>query len=312
MDLSKRAMLVSVTIVNGGLLGERRDTKASELVTMTFSVAERRAKASKYLIDRQHPSVKRVVAAAQRVREVYYRYSLPWLDSSMRLLPVKAHDAFKKKIAEAEADLREAWEAYIRHYPALIAESERDLGELFDAGQYPSVKRIRDLFVFRVALWPMPEAGHFVAEIARDAAREARKTLEDEINRKLEIGTADLVQRSRETVQTFVDKLSAYKVVDDRPIGIFRDSLVTNCKDMGKLVRSLNVTDNVHIEQIALQMERLANISAEQLRGDDPLAEKLREEKVAEGSQILAKLSALDKIDEDVSDIMLKVADYMI
>lgn len=312
MNLAKSAMLVSVTIINGGLLGERKDTKASDLVTMTFSVADRRAKASKYLIDRQHKSVKRIVASAQRVREIYYRYSLPWLDSSMRLLPVKAHDVFKTKIAEAELDLRDAWEEYIRHYPALIAESERDLGELFDASQYPSVKRVRDLFVFRVHFWPVPEAGHFIADIARDAANEARQTLEAEINRKLEIGTADLVKRSRDVVETFVDKLSTYKVVDNRPIGIFRDSLLSNCKDMGELVRSLNVTANPHIEQVAIQMERLANVSAEMLRGDDPLSEKLRSEKISEGSQILAKLDAMDKIDEDVSDVLLKVADYML
>src|ERR1700732_2123689 len=96
-NLAKNAMLVSVSIINGGLLGERRDATASNLVQNTYGTADHRTKASKYLIDRKHKSVKQVVAASQRVREVSYRYSMPWGDDKSRLLPVKTADEFRSK-----------------------------------------------------------------------------------------------------------------------------------------------------------------------------------------------------------------------
>src|SRR6266705_7075627 len=137
MQLAKSAMLVSVSIVNGGLLGERRDNVASLLVENTYSVAHRRTKASKYLIDRRHKAVKQVVAASQRVREIAYRYTMPWGDDKSRLLPVKLAEDFRAKVETAIEELKEARENYIQHYPALISASERDLGELFDRSQYP-------------------------------------------------------------------------------------------------------------------------------------------------------------------------------
>src|SRR6266404_7879147 len=170
MQLAKSAMLVSVSIVNGGLLGERRDNVASLLVENTYSVAHRRTKASKYLIDRRHKAVKQVVAASQRVREVVYRFTLPWGDDKSRLLPVKLAEIFRDKINVAVLEFQEARENYIQHYPALVAASERDLGELFDRLQYPPTDRIRDLFTTKISYWPIPESNNFIAEISEEAA----------------------------------------------------------------------------------------------------------------------------------------------
>src|SRR5258705_11231717 len=116
MQLAKAAMLVSVSIVNGGLLGERRDNTASLLVENTYSVAHRRTKASKYLIDRRHKAVKQVVAASQRVREVVYSFTLPWGDDKARLLPVKLDETFRSKLTLPVAELNADRENYIKHY----------------------------------------------------------------------------------------------------------------------------------------------------------------------------------------------------
>src|SRR6266702_918083 len=178
MQLAKSAMLVSVSIVNGGLLGERRDSQASELVETSFNVAPKRTKVSKYLIDRKHKSVKQVVAASQRVREIVYRYTMPWGDDKSRLLPVKLADDFRAKISVAILDLDEARENYIQHYPALVAASERDLGELFDRSQYPPIDHIRDLFTTKISYWPIPDSNHFLAEISEEAAKEAKDSIE--------------------------------------------------------------------------------------------------------------------------------------
>src|SRR6266436_5319924 len=173
MQLAKSAMLVTANIVNGGLLGERRDNMASLLVENTYNTAHRRTKASKYLIDRKHKSVKQVIAASQRIREVIYRYTMPWGDDNSRLLSVKLLGTFREKLNPAITELNEARENYIQHYPALVSASERDLGELFDRSQYPPANQIGDLFTTKVSYWPIPESHNFIAEISEEAAKEA-------------------------------------------------------------------------------------------------------------------------------------------
>src|SRR6266446_10654771 len=126
MQLAKSAMLVSANIVNGGLLGERRDNVASLLVENTYNTAHRRTKASKYLIDRKHKSVRQVVAASQRVREIIYRYTLPWGDDKSRLLSVKLLQTFREKLNPAIIELKEGREDYIQPHRALVGTSELD------------------------------------------------------------------------------------------------------------------------------------------------------------------------------------------
>jgi len=308
MQLAKSAMLVSVSIVNGGLLGERRDNQASLLVENTFSVAHRRTKASKYLIDRKHKSVKRVVAASQRVREVVYRYTMPWGDDKSRLLPVKLAETFRLKIETAIMELQEARDNYIHDYPALVSASERDLGELFDRSQYPTVDRIKDLFTTKVTYWPIPESNNFVAEISNEAAKEAKDNIEREIEHRLLEATYDMVKRAKEVVSTYVTKLEKFRVDEDgTPETNFRDSLVDSVRDTAFLIERMNLTNNPQIKKVVLDLTRLSGFAAYHLRRR-PM---VREKALAAGQEILMNLTMLDLKDQEVSDMVADTIDFM-
>jgi hypothetical protein len=324
MQLAKSAMLVSANIVNGGLLGERKDHKASALIEDTYNVAQRRTKASKFLIDRKHKSVKQVVAASQRVREVVYKYTMPWGDDKTRLLPIKLVEIFRVKIGTALAELEEAREDYIHHYPALVAASERDLAELFDRGQYPAPDKVRALFKSKVTYWPIPDSSHFVAEIAEEAAKEARTNIEREIEARLLEATYDMVRRAKEVVSTYVDKLENYKPaikkvkptarngwsqgVDEPSNGTaFRDSLVDNVKETAKLIESMNLTNNSDINKVVKDLKRLAGFVPYHLRKN----EVIRSAALSAGQEILINLTMLDLKDQEVTDMVSDTSDYM-
>lgn len=304
MDLAKSAMLVSVTIINGGLLGERRDKTATSQMERRFKLHERRGKASKFLIDRKHDKVKAVVAASQRVREVLYKYTMPWGDDKTRLLPVNVHDTFKEKITGAIAELHEAWEEYLQVYPALIAASERELGDLFDRAEYPPISRARDLFSCKVTYWPMPSTGHFLANIAQDAAKQATADMSLEIETRLKNAAGSLVARGRETVEIFVERLSSFKSKADGKL--IRDSLVNNLKELGTLIDDMNVTNNVDISNMANDMRRLGKLTAEELR-DVP---QTRKNAISYAKQILKKAVDLERIDLQVSEMVAEAAEY--
>jgi hypothetical protein len=305
--LAQNAMLVSVNITNGGLLGERKNAKATALVHKTYSIADKRAKASTYLIDRKHPKVKAVVAASQRVREVLYKYTLPWGDDNTRLLAANLHDEFSKKMREAETELREAWDKYLQVYPSLIADSERKesgLGGLFDATQYPSVRKARELFAFKLTYWPVPSAGSFIADISDEAAKKAKAEMGLEIETRIKDATRDLVDRARQAVATFVDRLQSFQKKGDGKI--IKDILISNLREMSQLINSMNITNNRDISEMAYKIERVCRYSGEVYRRRPDILS----DGIFLGKQLLEHEIDLDNLNHQVADMVAEASEY--
>jgi len=309
-DLSKAAMLVSVNIVNGGLLGERKDQEATELVRSTYDVADKRAKASKYLIDRKHKKVKAVVAASQRVRETVYKYTNPWGDDkgSSRLLVVKLEPELRRNLDYAIKELKGAWKDYYHVYPQLVADSEKELGKLFDRAQYPDPDRIMELFKVNVRYWPFPDSGHFVADVSEEAAKRARQEIEAEVEDRLLHATYDMVDRAKDVVSVFLDRLEGFKKKDKiSGAKSFRDSLLTNIETTANLIESMNITGNAEISNVVKNLNRLVEFSAFSLRS----YEKVRQNAIAVGQQVMANLTMLDLKDKEISNLVADAGEYM-
>ena len=319
MDLSKRAMLVKSRIELRGLLGERRDQGATQHVEQQYNVAERRAKVGKFLIAQNVKSVKAVRASAQAIRQCVYQHTFAWLDTDMRLLPSKNHDTFRTEHDLAVAKHLANIESYINDYPYLVEDARhpapRGLGELFDPSQYPPAENIKGLFKSSLEYWPMPTTNNFVADIAQEAAAEAKAGMERKVREIISHSFNDLVARSEQVVAHFVTKLAEYKPAGypagyrDKPEGIFRDSLVDNMTDLAKLIRNLNFTDDIDIEQMAVNLERLARYTPEQLRQAHYQDE--RDLVGAEGKLLLTKLDQMKKVDHEITTIMDSAKDYI-
>jgi hypothetical protein len=314
LELSKKAMLVTVNIKMEGLLGERRDKAATELVSDKYRADASLVKTAKYLINRKHPKVKLVVSRAQRVREIAYENSFAWGGTNLRMLPIRAHNHFNSKVVNAIEDLKAAWAEYELWYPSLVADAEKTLtglGGLFDASQYPPKEKIKDLFQASVEYWPIPDSGHFVAEIAEEVAQDARETVMKNNTLRANGAINEMLGRVEKGVAKYVDKVASYKaeIVNDKRsnvVGIFRDSLVSNVRELAELTRRLNFSDDAGIDALANQVDRLARATAETLR-DDP---KLRETLVGEGRALIATLDSYRKTDSIVDDMIGEVRDY--
>jgi hypothetical protein len=318
MDITKKAMLVSVTISNGGLLGQRKNSKASTLVQNTYHVSDKRAQASTYLIDRNHKTVKRILAASQRVREVVYRYTLPWGNENMRLIPVKTLEAFRYDVNAALKDLEDARSEYIFYYPALVAASERDLGPLFDSRQYPSQDEAKALFTAKVSYWPMPDSGHLMAEISKEAASEAKASIEAEIEERLVDASHDMVRRAREVVQAFIDKLENVKVEPSTGelLGKIHDSLIDNIRDTQKILEKLNLTENKQIKKVITDLGRLTYFSADYWRRrperfNDPVAPYGKPKALEVANEVMATLASLDLRDKEITSMVEDASEYL-
>lgn len=313
MDLSKSAMLVKSRVELKGLLGERRDQGATQHVEETYQVAERRAKVGKFLIAQNVKSVKAVRASAQAIRECTYRHTFAWLDSEMRLLPAKNYESFKRQYDAATVAHWTNIDAYIDEYPMLVEDAKhpapRGLGCLFDPNQYPHVDRIRGMFKASLEYWPMPSSNNFVANIAAEEAALAKAEMERKMKEVITASFNDIVERCEKAVAHLVDKLSNFQEGDNvkRPQGIFRDSLVDNIADLANLIRNLNFTEDLEIERLATQLDRLRRYPPYRLRQDRDSRGFVADD----GRAFLADLANMKRVDAEVGEIMEAARDYL-
>ena len=309
LDLNKRAMLVKSRIELKGLLGERQDKDAREQMATTYQSVEDQCKASKYLINQKVKSVRNVRTSAQSLRECVYRYTFPWIGSDLNLLPVKVYDSFKKDYDQRLAKHQSAIEDYISDYPSLVAQARlpapHGLGNLFDADQYPSSDKISRLFHHSLEYMPLPDSGNFVADIAQDAAMEAKASIERKIQEVVVHSFNNIVQRSERLVVLLVDKLSEYRPGQKQ--GCFRDSLIDNITDLADLIRKLNYTDDIVIDQIAIQLDRLTRNTPEELRNSGLTRADIK----SDGEALLAKLESMRKADSEIGNMMESMRDYI-
>lgn len=309
--LQKNTMLVGTTVKLAGFLGERKDTGATELIASKYQADEKAVKGAKFLIDRTYPAVKRGVAMAQRVRQCGYDYSFPWGDSKLRLLPVKARDDFDAKIQQAIADF---WSVidneYLPAYPHLVKEAEHRLGLLFDPHNYPNVNDVRKLFKCQVEYWPVPSGDNFIADIAQDAANEARQSLQRIAVERANEAVNETLTRIEKGVSLYVAKLANFKPADKAAgemAKTFRDSATQNIEELADLVKKLNFADDAGINNLANQIQRLARYSCETLRED----KMTRDAMIAEANGLIGKLDGMKKSDLESDQIIAAVADYM-
>lgn len=185
-----------------------------------------------------------------------------------------------------------------------------ELGRMFDITQYPEAEQVARMFKSGVEYWPMPEGGHFVADIAEESAKEARETLTKANLERTNEAVNDLIGRVEKTVQMYVDKLAAYKPKansesDGRIEGIFRDSLVDNVADMSRLIKALNFTNDAGLNGLATQVDRLARHTATSLRDNHDI----RSGMISEGQALINKLDSYRKVDTEVDNLIASIAD---
>lgn len=303
-NLADHGILVSVNVTLAGLLGERKHEAATEMVESAYNAACGSAKSVTYLIDRKHPIVKAVVAKAQQVRCVAYKYSFAWA-GELRFVPLKAREAFEREMAEKIAEFDGACDDYVVWYPSLVTEAKVRLAGLYDATQYPAASTVRKSLAAKYVPWPVSSADQF-SNLAGEIVAEYRKKMEAETVELTNNAVNQLIDRVEKTVSAFVTKLAAYNDEGDKVRGIFRDSLISNVADIAVLVRQLNFTNDPSLDGLAVQIERLARYSGHTLRNRPQSRDAVRNE----GEALLNQLAVFKKTESAVSDLLSQVADY--
>ena len=267
--LSSRAMLAGVKI---SIWSARKlDKKVTRETNDAHGASADAGRYNKALLATD--ALSKIVAASSAARAYHYERTLPWLDDGARILPALAYETYATKLREIRGDFDSAVRAFVEDYPGFVADARARLNGMFNADDYPTADQIAGKFGFDVRILPVPDARDFRVDIGDAQGAEIRREVEKATREALDRATRDAWERITAVVGAMVEKLNAYKPAKrqgDKVMGIFRDSLVENVRDLVAILPSLNLTGNARLASICDRMgAELCAHDADALRDSD-------------------------------------------
>jgi hypothetical protein len=148
----------------------------------------------------------------------------------------------------------------------MILRAKHRLGDLFNEHDYPDVDDLRNKYRFSVKFSPVPDVGDWRVDIGNDAQQVLKESYANAYSANLEQAYQDVWTRTHEALLNMSSKLSGNNKQ------IFRDSLVSNVKDMVDLLDKFNVTDDPKMKEAKAKIQSaLVGITPDALREDDDL-----------------------------------------
>lgn len=273
--LQEKAMLVNLSI--SAWTASKKDNKAGESVKAQASATAKAGWFNKRLID---PSaLDKLNKIEGRARDVHYRMTLPWGDNGDRILPAQAYMDYMDAIRVIRSEHDTARAEFVRDYPGLVQGARQMLGNMYDAGDYPDVGRVAEKFDIRLGFTPVPDASDFRVEVGDEAVAEIRKSITENVEKRLHGATRECWIRLDDVVGKMARTLGD-------PDAVFRDSLVENIRVLVEMLPKLNITGDGKLNAVIRSVHSWLLIDATDLRKD----KKLRAFTAEKAAEILKEI----------------------
>jgi hypothetical protein len=282
MKLSERAMLASLHV--GMWSGMALDRDVSDEVSETHKAEKDSGRYNKRIIATKFLSgVSGKVNVARRSHRLL---TLPWDDDGTRILSITGYEHYTQTMNMVTKSVELAAKEFVKNLPAFIDEAKVRLGTMFNSEDYPSADEVREKFYIDVEMKPIPESGDFRAKLTNEAVKAITNDIEHRCNVRIEAAVQDVYHRIVDVTGKMAERLRAFEPSSTDKKGVFRDTLVSNVKELADLIPSLNITGDPKLDALAKQLETdLAEHSPEILRTDA----KVRKQTADAADRILKK-----------------------
>lgn len=282
-SISQRAMLVSLTASNWS--ARKYDRKVSDEVAQTHGADRDIGRYNKQLIAKD--ALAKVNRAIRQIYATHYKYTLPWMDSGVRILGAEAYMDYATEMRRNIPEFEKAADEFAALYPQYINEQARRAGGLIDPSEYPATSVIRSKFNVSYAMYPMPDAADFRVSLGDAQLAAIKADMERTRDNAVSAAVMDVYGRITEQVGHMASRLRAYD--NNNPaLAPFRDSLVGNMADLVKLLPKLNITGDQKLTDLTQRIKNdLTMNSADYLRDSS----NARNDVAAKAEAILAEVS---------------------
>lgn len=248
MSLMNECLVVNLQI--GAWSGHRLDKAMTQKVTNDAGAHADAARVNKHLVPKE--ALAEIVTAMGAIRAYFYDKTLPWKDNGDRLLTRTAAQQFLVDYSELEQKFKNAVGSFLdEKYPAAIASAEFRMGDLFDLADYPTKEHLRRKFYTNIDI-------DAVAQAKDIRLNDNTEALQARVTKAM----AGLWSKLAQPLQHFANVMS-----DDK--AIFRDSTVSNLREIVEMIPALNFTGDQELERIRVEIEqRITQYDAKDLRKD--------------------------------------------
>lgn len=268
-NIKDRAMLVSLSI--SVWTARAHDKRVSKEVAQKHNAPADVGKYHKKLLA-EAPSYDAVTKLEGEIRKWHYTQTLPWSQDGSRILPAQNYFDYTGALREHRARFDSSVAAFIHHYPGLKQTAKIRLNGLYREEDYPGEHEIRDHFEIETKIFPMPAAEDFRINLGDEEVAMIRERISLDVAAAQQIAMRDLWNRLHSGVSHLVERLSD-------PDKVFRDTLVTNLRELCSLLPRLNLTQDRQLEAMRAEIEtRLSGQNPQSLREDPSLRAKVAQE----------------------------------
>lgn len=282
-SITERAMLVRLSISSWS--ATKLDKKVTKEVADKHGVAQDRGRYSKALVAKEQ--LEDVRKLASEFRTWHYEQTLPWDDEAYRILPAKNFLTYRAESQGRQDKLRAAMDQFIARYPEYRAEAKQALNGLFNDADYPTPAELEKKFAVEVKIKPMPDAADFRVDIGDEAADAIRAEIAKSTRDAIAAGMKDAWQRLYDAVAHMAERLKAYGTDSNGAVvGAFRNTLVTNLKDLCDVLPRLNLLDDPKMDELVAAVRRALIVDPDDLRE----SASVRRKTAASADAILAQM----------------------
>src|SRR5258708_3920533 len=261
--IHSRALLVWLTI--SGWSARRYDKQVTNKVNAQYAASTDAGRYNKHLLPGDAPAYKPLSALLSSIRAQHYTHTLAWSDEGWRLLPTANYMTYQQWYRDTRRALDTAVDAFVADYPSMRAQAARLLNGLYKDEDYPTTDDLRSRFRLDVQYAPLPAAGDIRVDLANDQIATIESTIQSRVHAATQLAVTDAWTRLHDVVAHMAERLGD-------PSAVFRDTLVTNAREICDSLRRLNVTGDPELEQMRGRVEReLAMRHPDHFRHDDTL-----------------------------------------
>ena len=269
------AMLVEL---NASVWTARKLDKSTtdEVVASKNAGAKDAARVNKHLLAGR-TELDIIQQAVGRARQFVYDNTAPWSDSGLRLLPTVNFMKFTERMNDFEEEMEALVKAFVAIYPTLITAQALALGDMFKRDDYPTANEIMTKFSFRVNYMPVPSSGDFRVDVGNQAQAELKARLESLTQERIDSAMADVRERLSTHLKRMSDRLTTDYVNGEAKQRRFHDTLVDGALELCDLTKSLNVTNDMALENARSQLEQLlVGVTPADLRKNEAIRQDVK------------------------------------
>ena len=258
--LQSNAMIVKLAVKDWP--ATKHDPLLAADLTQRYNAEDKAATVSKRLISKD--ALRDIRSAISAARSLHDTMTLPWGKHGERLLPVAMHQNYTDRIDRCANRLEEARKVFLDQYEALIEEAKITLGRMFDGADYPTRDQAAEKFGLAYEISPVPDAAHFVADLADKQADRIKADLEKRTRIKLDNAVVRLYERIEESLRRLIDRLGT----DDKgkPKRIHASALET-MQQIADAVPAMNLTNDSQLTDIGARIRKvLKSVEIDDLR----------------------------------------------